>query len=1471
MKSFPASLRMAPTATVSAAIRSARRCLQVAALAVFGGLTLAPSHAATSLADQPLFATPNVPGNLALLLSVEFPTAVSVAHTNRTYSSAKEYLGFFDPNKCYDYTAGATDAEKFFTPSAIATAHVCSGKWSGNFLNWASMQTIDPFRWVLTGGYRVIDETTRTVVEKAWASGQGGTGNFPDSSLPSSDIAGATPFPATAGTFYMRIQGLGNKMRFATPGSGGISFSGSYYNNKTQNGTPVLTRTDSAIDFDWGNGSPAATVQSDSFSAQWTATITVPTTGDYYFRLRADDRAELFINGTSVISQTSYQGMAYQNSLPINLIAGQTFTVLMNMREDNGGAAAQLQWQRPGDTAFSTMGAAAVSLNATATPYNGTTTAGGVAYETFMRAKVCDKTLGTTYLESNCTAYGSNYKPEGLLQKYSNKIRYSAFGYLNDDSILRDGGVLRARQKFVGPTQPVPGSTAVTNATREWDASTGVFTINPDAADAAATASIFGTINNSGVINYLNKFGQVTPGGYKTYDNVGELYYAAIRYFKSLQSVPEWTADRATATSAERLRWADSFPVIVSPPDPILYSCQKNFVLGIGDVNTHADKNVPGNALTGNEPGMPQAVADDEPSVNAVTWTNKVGVMESLGASLGTASPYGGCCSNNSALMAGLAYNAHVNDIRPDDVSKPNTKGKQTIDTYWVDVQEYQTYKAKNQFYLATKYGGFTVPENYDTNRTTDLEEAWWRTNADPLVAGDKRPDNYFSGGRPDLVKAGLDAAFSKIAAAITAFTTSFSTSLPQVALSGNSSFSSKYDANNWTGEITASSLSFDATTNAPTLVEQWKFTDILATQLAGTGWNLNRRVFTWNGTAGVAFRDTKIAATDLLALDTLYIPGNDSVNYLNYLRGDRTNEITAPVPPATATTGVYRTRNKLLGDIVGSKARPVGAPSFPFSDATNPGYSAFKSTWSARRTVVYVGSNDGMMHAINGALLAAPTSPATLEADANRGKEMFAYVPRALYQGPTAANIDGLASLGNPAFVHHYMVNATPSVNDVDFARVPDASKAKQTPLAASTDWRTVLIGGLGKGGRGYYALDVTDPVSMATTGTEDSIASSKVLWEFGNSTTGMAGELGYTYGDPLVMKTQKYGWVVVFLSGYNNVDGKGYFIFVNPKTGALLEMVSTGTGTPSSDAGLAHANAFIVDASDGTADAIYAGDLLGNLWRLDVTGTGSYSATGKLVKLAELTDASANPQPVTSKPSIEVYPGGKKQRFVMVGTGRLLDTSDIASTQGQSFYAIADGFNAGFNATPFPPLTTPAYPITRAQLSNNANALTGVVFDPATKVGWYEELGVDTGTPPVPAVPASGSAPLVPAVPAIPGTGIAWRVTSDSTSLAGSVAFAAILPNGSVCSPSGNSRVYARDYALATTTVKGLVNGVLAPVLYVPVTGNVTDLRYLSVRGRAVLLSGADTGELKPIDINPLGSLSLRRLNWRELQVVD
>ena len=115
--------------------------------------------------------------------------------------------------------------------------------------------------------------------------------------------------------------------------------------------------------------------------------------------------------------------------------------------------------------ASSVIGAPVASLYADASPYNpAVASTSGTVYEVFMRAKVCDSDVAAGGVETNCVAYGTNWKPEGLIQKYANKIRYSAFGYLNDSNILRDGAILRAKQKFVGPTQPVPGSTPIANA-----------------------------------------------------------------------------------------------------------------------------------------------------------------------------------------------------------------------------------------------------------------------------------------------------------------------------------------------------------------------------------------------------------------------------------------------------------------------------------------------------------------------------------------------------------------------------------------------------------------------------------------------------------------------------------------------------------------------------------------------------------------------------------------------------------------------------------------------------------------------------------------------------------------------------------------------------------------------------------------------------------------------------------------------
>ena len=151
MNSSPASSRTSsPFLSAYPSARAAGRTLLTLALVATAALASIPAQALTPLADQPLSSTISAPGNLALLMSVEFPTAISVAHTSRTYLPAKEYLGFFDPDKCYKYrNIDATTVANFYYPVGNAVAHTCTSAWSGNFLNWAAMQTIDPFRWVL--------------------------------------------------------------------------------------------------------------------------------------------------------------------------------------------------------------------------------------------------------------------------------------------------------------------------------------------------------------------------------------------------------------------------------------------------------------------------------------------------------------------------------------------------------------------------------------------------------------------------------------------------------------------------------------------------------------------------------------------------------------------------------------------------------------------------------------------------------------------------------------------------------------------------------------------------------------------------------------------------------------------------------------------------------------------------------------------------------------------------------------------------------------------------------------------------------------------------------------------------------------------------------------------------------------------------------------------------------------------------
>lgn len=348
--------------------------------------------------------------------------------------------------------------------------------------------------------------------------------------------------------------------------------------------------------------------------------------------------------------------------------------------------------------------------------------------------------------------------------------------------------------------------------------------------------------------------------------------------------------------------------------------------------------------------------------------------------------------------------------------------------------------------------------------------------------------------------------------------------------------------------------------------------------------------------------------------------------NLVNFLRGqtafeDRTSN--------TVVDRLYRFREATLGDALESKPSYIAKPEYKYSD---PGYTAFKSTKSGRSGTVYMGTNDGFLHAFVG----------------DTGSERWAFAPTAVIP-----NMWKLADK-NYATLHTNYVNGSPVISDICTANC-SCDDACVTGGGSAPVWKTILVAGLNGGGRSYYALDVTDPESPS------------LLWEISPSTTGFS-NLGYSYGQPVVTKKEDGTWVVLISSGFNNItpgDGQGYLYVLNANTGAKLSEISTLTGDTTTPSGFAHIAAWRdYFETNNTVGYAYGGDLLGNLWRFDINA-------GTLFKLATLMDGSGNVQPVTTVPNLGSIQG---KRMVFVGTGKYLEVSDLTNTAQQSIYGIQD-----------------------------------------------------------------------------------------------------------------------------------------------------------------------------------------------------
>ncbi|WP_231107959.1 pilus assembly protein [Stutzerimonas stutzeri] len=1290
--------------------------------------TMGASQAAADVSQTPLLlGASNVPGNLALVPSVEWPTLLSIANTGN-YSSSNTYLGYFDSAKCYTYDK----TNEWFEPSGYATARKCGGdkQWSGNFLNWAGTPTIDPFRSALTGGYRYRDEVGLTVLEKARHTGQSSAGNRTSSAnVPQSEIVGATPAKSDWANFYLRLSGLGVDMLFST------------WNDKL-----------------------------------------------------GDDDASLA------------EQVAYDPTLTSPWDGGR--------------------------------------LLKSYTPQNSSTLK--TVYRLKLRVKVCVPSL----LEANCKKYSdTNYKPEGLLQQYNENIRYSVFGYLNDEKQLRDGGVLRTGQKYIGPLKRERGVAGQTdNAHTEWSKTTGILATNPNPADATATQTAFGrTVSNSGVINYLNKFGQLTNNQHKSNDPVSELYYAAFRYFRNLGNVTAYStptpAHNPSPDGTTKDKWLDGFPVITSWDDPIQYACQKNVILGIGDTNTHADRNLPGATVTNLEPAAPAEVVADATNFNVATATTVVGTLEGVDTKATTAGQFGDCCSNNSAYIAGMAYHANTVDLR-DDIS-----GKQLLSTHWVDVRENGVLKgrAKNQYWLAAKYGGIKFPTDKDVEDYGDpyapskeIQPSWW-TDGDQTEIGELRPRNFYVASDATKMVESLKTAFANIAKEVSSTTAALSTNSTKLE-TDTVVFQSMLDSARWSGDLLAKAVSSNGTVSTtPTWKAAQKLDALTNAQtadriiLTSTPPTADSTTGALVSTTGRTFLWDQLEATQKTALRATAsgTPTTEAVgqNRLAFIRGDRSQERTDAAP-----NNPFRQRDSRLGDVANSDPQYIYKPNFGYSQlpesagftsAIKSAYTTFRSqsSYQNRPPLVVVGANDGMLHGFDASL------------GSTGGKELFAYVPNDL--------IDELHELTDPTYAHRYYVDGTPRIGDA----------------LVSGQWKTLVVGSSGAGGRSIFALDVSNPNSMSA---------SSVLWEFTHA------EMGYSLGRPSLVPLYNGKFGVIVTSGYDRptTTTNGYVWLLDASNGSVIKRFDLPN---SGDLGAPLA----VDIdNDRVADRVYVADTLGKVWRLDITGTSasgwdapsSLKSGGNITPLFLAKDASGGAQPITA-PLDAAY---TKDREIMLvfGTGSFYQTTDNevpATPQVQSFYGIVDS-GAQINGRSTLLEQEILREVTGTDLNGRAvsdNTMTD------SHEGWYLDLLRKT---------ARG------------GTGAKGERVISQAQLGGNrVTFSTLIPSANPCDAGGTSWIMSLDLATGSRLVYSyfdyngdgsideddyikLDDGTKVPVSGVAdpdegaVKGTIglndqkTGKRYLCYASSA---SSTDSNGVLPVCIEVMGNNNdSNRLSWHEVR---
>ncbi len=505
----------------------------------------------------------------------------------------------------------------------------------------------------------------------------------------------------------------------------------------------------------------------------------------------------------------------------------------------------------------------------------------------------------------------------------------------------------------------------------------------------------------------------------------------------------------------------------------------------------------------------------------------------------------------------------------------------------------------------------------------------------------------FFSADNSQTMKKAFDEIASRINDAQITSGQSGNTS-GRTGGTGNLSIDIGYDPGSWNSTIDAYTVRADGS-RGPIV---WTTTGTFVN-------NVGRNVFTWNPVAGsgLAFTWNNLSAAQRLS----WFKNNEKL--FDWVVGDRANESKTPDGSTT-----FRKRTNLLADIIGSDVVVSGKVDFGYGSIVGTKGSSYKNFVLAKQPVIYVGANGGMLHAFN-----------------KDGREVFAYVPSSVGSR--------LKNLAEDPYVHETYVDGPLALWDYH-----DGSA-----------WRSILVGGMGGGGKTVFGLDVTGVQKGNAFGASD------VLFEINDP------ELGYSFSRPVVAQQPNGDWVAIFGNGYGGASSRAVLFVYNLKTKVLTKL-DTAVGTTATPNGIGSPAGLSLQT--GIVNAVYAGDYQGNLWRFNVSATGAWSIAHSGTPFFTAKDSGGKAQPITAAPTLIKHPGGGT--MVVFGTGKFFETQDRSELNVQTVYGLRD--IGGVKIPGRSSLVSQSVVVGNSSTAN-FRALSNNAVDYETKSGWYLDLNSNDG----------------------------------------------------------------------------------------------------------------------------------------------